>query len=84
MEASKSKNPSQEKSRALASIQKSTSNFVETCKLPILVIYHSAVTKKLEVIGDKTSVDLARADNSFLARADTLLSGSAASWEPRR
>ena len=82
MEASKSKNPSQEKSRALASIQKSTSNFVETCKLPILVIYHSAVTKKLEVIGDKTSVDLARADNSFLARADTLLSGSAASGNP--
>ena len=34
------------------------------------------------MIGDKTSVDLARADHSFLAKADTLLSDSKATGYP--
>ena len=79
MEPAKSRNVSQEKSRSLASLQKSASNFVENCKLPILVFFHNAVTKKLEVVGDKTSVDLARGDQLFLTKADSILSTSVTS-----
>ena len=79
MESSKSKNPSQDKSRAFSSFMKYSANFVETCEVPVLIMYHSTITKKLEIIGDRASVDMAKTVQEFVSKADAILSTSASS-----
>ena len=79
MESSKSKNPSQDKSRAFSSFMKDSANFVETCEVPVLIMYHSTITKKLEIIGDRASVDMAKTVQEFVSKADAILSTSASS-----
>ena len=46
--------------RAFSSFMKYSANFVETCEVPVLIMYHSTITKKLEIIGDRASVDMAK------------------------
>ena len=75
MESSKSKNPSQDKSRAFSSFMKYSAN----CEVPVLIMYHSPITKNLEIIGDRASVDMAKTVQKFVLKADAILSTSASS-----
>ena len=54
------KNPSQDKSRACNNLKKVTTNLVEVVKTTALVFFHNPTTKKLEVWGDKFSVEAAK------------------------
>ena len=66
-------------SRAFSSFMKYSANFVETCEVPVLIMYHSTITKKLEIIGDRASVDMAKTVQEFVSKADAILSTSASS-----
>ena len=66
-------------SRAFSSFMKYSANFVETCEVPVLIMYHSTITKKLEIIGDRASVDMAKTLQEFVSKADAILSTSASS-----
>ena len=75
------KNPSQDKSRACSNMKKVTTNLVEVAKTPALVFFHNPTTKKLEVWGDKFSVEAAKNHPDLLDKADTILSHSVASGQ---
>ena len=73
------KNPSQDRSRGHSNLKKATINFVEVAKTPALVFFHNTTTKKLEVWGDKFSVEAVKNDMELLTKADSILSHSVAS-----
>ena len=73
------KNPSQDRLRLCNNLRKSATNLVEVTKTPALIFFHNPTTKKLEVWGDKFSVDATKNDNDLLTKVDTILSHSATS-----
>ena len=73
------KNPSQDRLRLCNNLRKSATNLVEVTKTPALIFFHNPTTKKLEVWGDKFSVDATKNDNDLLTKVDTILSHSVAS-----
>ena len=75
------KTPSQDKSCGCSNMKKVTTNLVEVAKTPALVFFHNPTTKKLEVWGDKFSVEATKNHPDLLDKADTILSHSVASGQ---
>ena len=74
-------NPSQDRVRGFKNFKKYTQNLTEVCQVPVLSFFHNQVSKKLEVIGDSSSVSLISHDSELLNKLNNLNNTSLAEAE---